>query len=274
MLVILLCIYGLKIRNPNQNYVRNVRKEKFDLAVIVWPASLKISLLCLNAGIPSRIGTTQTGLLEGKGYFLTKKVWPSSYEKHKIMENLDIARLVGADLKRPKVEFEFSKKDEQVAEKFLRKNKVKNLLIAIHPGKRGEFYAEYSWPLKNFATIADFLIEKHNASIVITGAKEEEAIARQIINCMKHKKKAFIASGKLNLKQFGALLKKCRLLISIDTASVHIASASSINTPLVVLNMKYPNVWHPWLPKEKYKMLKNPMVESVINYTEKFLKKK
>lgn len=264
----------ISYKNDFQKDLEVIRKENFDLAVIVWPASLKISLLCLQASIPYRIGTTQTGLLEGKGYFLTRRVKPSLHPKHKVEENLDIARLIGIDLRKPKVEFYFSKKDELMVDKFLRKNKVKSPLIAIHPGKRGKFYSEYSWPLKNFTAVADSLVKEYKANIVMTGSKEEEILAKHIIKNMKHKNSAFIASGKLNLKQFGALLKECKLLVSIDTAAVHIASASSINIPIIVLNAKYPIIWHPYIPEEKYRMLNHPKVNSVLSSAEKFLKKK
>ena len=252
-----------------QKDVQVLKSEEIDLAVIVWPATFKISLLCLKAGIPYRIGTTQTGLLESNGYFLTRMVKPSFYQKHKVQENLDISRLVNADLKNPKIEFYFSKKDEQFANKFLRKNKIRSFIV-IHPGKRGKFYTEYSWPLKKFAEVADYLVERYKTNIIITGAKGEEKIAKEIIRKMKNKK-AIIAVGKLNLKQFGALLKKARLLISIDTASVHLASAFGI--PTIVLNAKYPKIWHPWMEKNKYKLLTNPKVNEVLKASSELLKK-
>lgn len=232
-------------------------KNKFDLAVIVWPASFKISSLCKKAGIPYRIGTTQTGLLEEKGYFLTRMVKPSCKEKHKVQENLDISRLVGANLANPRMEFYFSKKDGLFINKFLR---GKKRIIVIHPGKRGKFYVEYSWPLDKFARVADYLAEKHKASIVITGAKGEEKIAQAIANKMKSK--PLIATGKLTLSQFGALLKKAKLLVSIDTAAVHIASA--FETKVIVINPKYPKIWHPYMSRKRYKLLKHPNVSDVI----------
>ena len=247
-----------------------IRKEKFDLAAIVWPASLRISLLCLFARIPYRIGTTQTGLLEGKGYLLTRKVKPSFHVKHKVQENLDIARLVGADLRKPRIEFYFSKKDAASVNRFLKKNKVRKFIV-LHPGKRGKFYAEYSWPLENFAAVANFLIEKHNLSIVITGSREEEKIAKELFSRIKKKDKVAVASGKLTLKEFAALLKKAELLISIDTAAVHIASA--FNVPIIALNVKYPKIWHPYMRKERYKILISPSVKEVINSASIFFKK-
>ncbi|MEK6852815.1 MAG: glycosyltransferase family 9 protein [Nanoarchaeota archaeon] len=247
----------------------NVKNGNYDLAVIVWPASLEISNLIRRAKIPYRIGTTQTGLLEGKGYFLTRKVKPSFHAKHKVEENLDIARLVGAENKNPKIEFYFSRKDEQIVSTILRRNKA-NKFIILHPGKRGKFYAEYSWSLENFAEVANFLISK-GFHVVVTGSKDEQRIADEIISSITNKKKVINLTGKLTLKQFGALLKHSELLISIDTASVHMASAFSI--PTVVLNVKYPEIWHPWMSKEKYKILISPSASEVIKISLDLIKK-
>lgn len=240
--------------------LRRLKKENFDLAIIVWPASFRLSWLCLRAGIPYRIGTTQTGLLEEEGWFLTRKVRPSFEEKHKIQENLDISRLIGVSIDYPKIEFYFLKEDNQFVTNVLKKNKIKDFIV-LHPGKRGRFYAEYSWPLKNFAAIIDYLVENYKASIVITGAKGEEQIAKEIVKSVRYKNQVTIASGKLNLGQFGALLKKSKLLISIDTAPVHIASA--FETPIIVLNAKYPRIWYPYMSKEKYVLLNHPKIEQV-----------
>lgn len=250
-----------------------LKREKFDLAVIVWPGSLKISLLCLLAKIPYRIGTTQTGLLEGKGYFLTRKVWPYMQEKHKVEENLDIAGLVGAKSDKPEVKFFFSKKDEKSVDEFLSKNKISKPIIVIHAGKRGKFYAEYSWALKNFVRVANFLIENYGANIILSGGKGEEIIAKRIYDMVKDKGKVYIVAGRFNLGQFAALLKKSNLLISIDTATVHVASSSSINIPMVVLNVKYPRIWHPYVSRGRYKILNRPTTSEVEKASSEFLRK-
>jgi len=256
--------------------LESLRRENFDLAVIVWPGSLKVSLLCLLARIPYRIGTTQTGLLEGKGYFLTRKVWPSLMEKHKVLENLDIAALVGAETKNPCVGFSFSKEDERFVERFLFKEKIRGPIVVIHAGKRGKFYVEYSWPPENFAKVADFLIDSYGASVILSGGKGEEAIADKIRSMVqeKNKKRVHIVAGKFNLRQFAALLKRSKLLISIDTAAVHIASASHIKVPMVILNVKYPGIWHPYVPRNRYKILNRPTIRGVEAAARGFLDKK
>lgn len=253
--------------------LENLQREDFDLAVIVWPGSLKVSLLCLLARIPYRIGTTQTGLLEGKGYFLTRKVWPSLKEKHKVLENLDIAGLVGAEARNPKVDFSFSKEDERFVGRFLSKEKIREPIVVIHAGKRGKFYAEYSWSLENFARVADFLVDTYGASIILSGGTGEEAIAEKICGMARRKKKVHVVAGKFNLGQFAALLKRSRLLISIDTATVHIASTSPIKVPMVILNVKYPRIWHPYIPKDRYKILNRPTIREVESAAGEFLGK-
>ncbi|MBU2634005.1 MAG: glycosyltransferase family 9 protein [Nanoarchaeota archaeon] len=246
-----------------------LKREKFDLVAIIYPGSFKVSIMCLLAGIPYRIGCEPVGVFQGKGFFLNKKVKPSFKEKHEVENFLDISRLVNADNTQPKIEFYFSKQEELFANKFLRKNKVKKFVI-IHPGKRGKFYSEYSYSLENLAKIADYLVEKYKVKVMITGAKGEEKIAEEIITNMKNKKQAIIAAGKLNLKQSAVLLKKAELLISIDTGVVHIAS--SFNKRIIVLNVKYPKTWYPYTDKNNYKILQNPSIKEIIFSIKQLLK--
>lgn len=250
--------------------LKNIKKEKFDLAVIVWPTSFKICWLCVKGKIPYRIGTTQVGILEPEGFFLTRKVMPSLFLKHKVQENLDIARLIGADLRKPKIKFFIPKKDLSVIKKFLQKNKVKDYVV-VHPGKRGRFYKEYSWPIRNFSKIIDFIIKNYGMKVIITGIEGEKSIANKIKFLSKNKNKIINAAGSFTLKQFGALIKKSNLVISIDSSPIHIASA--FNIPVVVINMKYPKIWHPYMSKEKYKIIKNPKVNEVVRAIQKFLEK-
>lgn len=254
-----------------ESNVRILKRGRYDLAVIVWPTSLKMSLLCIKSGIPYRIGTTQPSIFEGKGFLLTRKVKPTWKTKHKVQENLDISRLVNVDIKNPKMKVYFTKKDSKVVNRFLNKSKIKDFIV-LHPGKRTKFYEEYSWPPKNFAEVVDVLIDKYKLKVVITGSKPEENLANKIIDNTKSKNrgKIAVACGKLSINQLAPLFQECKLLISIDTAAVHIASA--VDKKIIVLNTKYPKIWHPWTKKENYKMLRNPSVMEVLNTAELFLK--
>lgn len=79
--------------------------------------------------------------------------------------------------------------------------------------------------------MADELIRKKSVKILLLGTVEEEEIAGEI--CGHMKEKCVNLSGKTNLRQLGALLGICKLLITNDSGAMHIASA--VKTPVVAI---------------------------------------
>ncbi len=85
------------------------------------------------------------------------------------------------------------------------------------------------WGTKKWAELIDELTDFH---IVITASGNERHMVENIIRKVKHKKIANL-SGKLNLRELAFLLFKARLVISLESAPAHIATA--VGTPSVVI---------------------------------------
>jgi len=121
------------------------------------------------------------------------------------------------------------------------------VLVAIHPGAS---CPSKRWPAERFAAVADFLVERCGAKIVVVTGPEEKEIGERVVSSMKHP--ALRALGLFSLGELACLFKQSRALISNDSGPVHIASA--VETPVVSIFGRWggglsPTRWGPTGPR-------------------------
>lgn len=117
-------------------------------------------------------------------------------------------------------------------------------LVLFHPGT-SENFSLRRWPSASFAQLADSLYDAFRVKIIFSGLAQEAHLAREAISCMKRSNCAIDLSGKLTFGQFIALIKMCDLVVSADTAPVHLASA--FGTPVVgIYGPNTPHLYGPW----------------------------
>ncbi|MFH1678357.1 MAG: glycosyltransferase family 9 protein [Candidatus Omnitrophota bacterium] len=125
-----------------------------------------------------------------------------------------------------------------------------DILIVMHAGT-SENFGLRRWPAEYFGDLADRLIDDFGVKIIFTGLLDESIVSEKAIDCMKNKEKAINASGKLNFNEFVSLIKLSDLVISADTAPIHLASCLSVpvvglygpNTPLLYGPWGYNSIW-------------------------------
>lgn len=98
-------------------------------------------------------------------------------------------------------------------------------LIAFQLGASAE---EKRWPVRSFALLANRLVDAFGAKIVLTGAGGEAGLGKEFEEAAGITPLNLI--GKTNLKELAALIKRCSLLISNDTGTLHIATAVGTRT--------------------------------------------
>ncbi len=92
---------------------------------------------------------------------------------------------------------------------------------------------ERMWPSENFILLADFLIEKYDAKVVLIGSQGEHKLNEETALKVKTQKNILNLAGKLSMKELIFAMKKFSLFVSNDTGPMHMAGAA--NMPIVAL---------------------------------------
>ena len=102
-------------------------------------------------------------------------------------------------------------------------------LVGINIGSSPRWETK-RWPLKKFAKLSDMLAEK-DIRVVLTGSKDAADIAKDFIKISATK--PVNAVGRTSITQLGALIKRCRVFLTGDSAPMHVAS--SMGTDFIAL---------------------------------------
>jgi heptosyltransferase-2 len=192
-----------------------LRSRHFD-TVFLLHRSFTRTLICYLAGIPERVGY----YTKKRKFLLTKIIPPPERQLHRIEYFLNIARACGIETENRDYEFFISSEDKDYARSLLRDKGLKesDFLAIINPGAN---WPLKRWPKENFARLADGLIKRYQAKVIITGAKSDLRLARNIASLMKNQ--PLILCGQTSLGELAALMGKATVVISNDSGPLHIA---------------------------------------------------
>ena len=101
-------------------------------------------------------------------------------------------------------------------------------LVVISPGARSHIKR---WYPERVAGVADQLIEECRAVVVFTGEPDEASFVIDILKTMRHR--AHNAAGRLTLRQTAALMQLARMVLTNDSAALHLACA--VGAPVLAL---------------------------------------
>jgi ADP-heptose:LPS heptosyltransferase len=101
-------------------------------------------------------------------------------------------------------------------------------VVVVCPGARSHIKR---WTAEGFARLSDRLIAERGAEVVLSGEPDEKPIVDEILGVMRER--AHAAVGLLTVRQLGALMRRAQLVITNDSASLHLASA--VETPTLAV---------------------------------------
>ncbi len=203
-------------------------------------------------------------LLGGKkrwGFNVQKSRWAFnvqvSYDPQKhIVENyLDIMETFGADrsLNNGLEIFISDEEKNQFNEKFT----LPGSYAVISPGAG---YPPKLWITERWAAVADWLSIECKVPVIVTGTKSEKPLIREIQERMKGE--ALNLCGNLSLRELAVLIKRSRLLLTVDSAAMHIAAA--VDTPQTALfGFTNPLQWGPYPQRDTHIVLYKPLKKAL-----------
>jgi ADP-heptose:LPS heptosyltransferase len=216
--------------------VKELRAGKYTGILHVFPR-FKISLAAFLAGIPLRAGTSS----KWYSFLYNKqvKIHRSRVEKHELEYNLDLLKPLNVPVKDKTIKLWLNAKDNSFAADFFKKNRFSGKVVAVHPG--GASGSMFNWGLTKYAKLIDTLVEKLKVKVLLIEGKGEEAVTKDLF--LRVRNRPPVLKGNADIKQLGAVLKKCAVLISKNTGTMHTAAAVQAPTisffsPVFVISEK------------------------------------
>jgi len=125
----------------------------------------------------------------------------------------------------------YSANDKKNADSLLKKFSIgkKDFIVGFGVGA-AESAKSRMWPKERFAKVADYLIKKYNAKIILIGNDEERKFIDELQNSMENKNNSFSVAGLINAREMFCLISLCNLFIGNDSGPMHVAAAQGIKT--------------------------------------------
>ena len=212
-----------RLLKRNRTFLHQLKKQKFDLVLDLQGMS-RSALVSLHSGALYRACLSDAREMSSLFYNIEVKLGEprSVQEKYaSIMKCLDIDYTHMLQMEMP-----ITPPDHLFADELLKQyNLAEGQFIIFVPSTSN---ALKSWPGQYFAKLGENIGEKFGCPIVILGGPGDTEISRTILvgmNC-----KGIDLTGLLTLKQVGALMKRCGLVVSGDTGPLYIAEAVGAST--------------------------------------------
>lgn len=198
-------------------FCRNLRQEKFDLAILFQNA-VEAAVMTRLAKIPIRAGYRT----DGRGFLLSHGVPVGEAERrlHHTDYYRHMVQALGIDGGDGSLRLACTEEEISWAETKLQKGRW----IAINPG--AAFGSAKRWFPDRFAVVANVLAEERNARIVLIGGPDEIGVGREIETFMRAPVLNLI--GKTSVREMMAILSRCRLVVTNDSGPMHVAAAFGI----------------------------------------------
>jgi len=151
-------------------------------------------------------------------------------DMHMIDYHLALLEPLGISNVSRAVRLELPKRARETADELLSAHNIRRDFIVFHPGSARP---EKFWNAQRWADVMNHAADDHDVDLVLTGGSWP--LEQTHISDIKSKMQRRIVdlSSKTDLLTLAALVGKARLLITVDSAPMHLASAS--HTPQVIL---------------------------------------
>lgn len=214
--------------------IKKIKKESPNFGCIAGPGFLNLAILYL-AGIPliaaPEIKNGQCPL-ETKNYKILRslvRARPHHMGQYAPREYLRLLEVIDIHTENTKKYLAFSKKADVIATKFLEKRSIRqdDFLVGISPTAGNKIK---EWPVNRFAEVADYIIDKYNARILLFGGPQDTDVVEGMMSHIKNSRSVINAQGVFNLDEFKAMMSILKLFISVDTGPIYVAEAFGIPT--------------------------------------------
>ena len=218
-------------------FYRELRRERFQL-VVAMQTAMWSHLVAFLSGAPYRLGRYQKRFRSTLTH-----AWHGKYPKgetHEVDRNLELVRLICEGEGNRKLIFHLFPDEITNAKAKLTSWNIGDdaFLIGIHPG--GSSF-DKRWPEEQYAELTDRLARQYNATILLLRGPEEAELVHNIQEAMQSNA---ITYAPETIRELGALLSCCNVIVCNDSGPMHLAAALDVPTVAIFGPTDYV-AWHP-----------------------------
>lgn len=212
------------------HYVKRLREQKYDTAFVL-KRSLSSAALAFLAGIPERIGFDT----EGRGFLLTQRV-PYPQNEHEVDSFLSVLTTAGIPVQDRHLESWWGLAEQAEAERVLTELDqdsafpLRHVVLHLTSSNTAK-----QWPEKHAKALLEWLLSKKDCHVHCLGAASDKALyeALQSETLSAYRNRMHIHCGAFSLLESMAFLKQMKLVVGVDSGTLHMASA--VGVPVVAL---------------------------------------
>lgn len=195
-------------------FSQELKGGRYDLFVAFNP-SQEFNIITLFSGIPLRCGYDRKW-----GFLLNRKTKDTKEQglKHEAEYNLELLKTIGIEADAADVRFPLDIKNEDFPDNRLAESGISdNNFIAIHPWSSNP---EKELAMDKFRDLCLRLSRETSCRIVVIGGREEAARSGEFC----HGLPVIDLTGKTSLLELAGLLRRSRLLVTVDSGPMHLAA--------------------------------------------------
>uniref|UniRef100_A0A832DHT4 Glycosyltransferase family 9 protein n=1 Tax=Ignavibacterium album TaxID=591197 RepID=A0A832DHT4_9BACT len=234
-------------------------RGKYDVTINVYPSNRKeYNIISFLIGAKKRVAAQYLRMNAENLGWLNNLTVEENDLTHNVQTNIRmVEKLIGKDINvksedELKLQIFFSDDDYAFSQNYFREKNIseKDFVIGFHPGCATlKNHIKRRWEPEKFSLLATKLIEKYSAKILIFGGPEESELKQEIRENVASENVIVVETA--TLLQSSAIMKRCNLFVTNDSALMHIASA--LQLPVVaIIGPTNKNYIHPW--KTRYKI--------------------
>jgi len=214
----------------------NLRRRKYDLNITAFPSEKREkNFFSYLIGAPVRVSHKyEKEKIADLGFLQTIRISVDT-TLHDLDQNLLLLQALGINITHAdrRLKVWIPKDDEMFALDYLKKllgeqKREEKIVIGFHAGSSDEFGMLHKrWGIHNFARLADMIINKYDAEVLLFGGPEEKDLKYGIAQLMKHSP---VIVEKTSIQKDAALIKNCDLFVSNDSGNMNLALALGVKT--------------------------------------------
>jgi len=233
--------------------IRKLRRLEFETIINLYSVdsvsgAIKMGLLFLMLKAKEKIGHDSKGF----GIFLTKRISGDTYHnKHRADAMMDAAILAGAICDYQGTEVYWNSESENKWKQVFLSEAVRTsrYIVGMSPG--GDRKNRH-WKAEHYAKLADMLIDRLKAQIIIVGSPAEVEIATSIESQMQNV--PINLAGQISLNDLVYITNRLDLIVANDSGPMHIAVALKIPT-IAIFGPSDPAMTGPYTFSELFKVV-------------------